>query len=1041
MKICLPVIAGKWKQLLLFAMLHVVCAWSYAQVTVSGKVADKDGNAVPGVSVQVKSTTYGTMSDANGNYEINAPLATGNYTIVFSSVGYKSIEKALTVGADKKYTLNGDLADDVLQLDEVIVTGTSEGTTRKQLGSYVATVGGDVLNKTANSNVLSSLQGKTPGAQIIQNSGDPGGGVSVRLRGVSTVGSSSEPLYIIDGVIVSNSARRVTNTQSGYDGIENVAPNRMVDINPADIDHIEVLNGAAAAAIYGSRANAGVIQIFTKRGSTGAPVVSLTTSVNVNQLRKDVGASNAPTKFGGPTDGPGAQTQDILTPTLTNTTPVTRYNYWDYIFRDGIGTNNTISVRGGKDKTKYYASASYLYNEGIVKNTDFGRFNYRVNLDQELTKWASFNVGLNYSNSKANEKPDGNSFFSPMNSVTIIGNFHNIWERDANGNIKAVGERGRVNPVSVIEDIQQQQETNRIISAFGLKLKPFKDFSINYTMGIDNISQQGTTYIPPFAYNVSTGFFGGGDPNNPATYNAALNGYSSVGSNKQFLINHELNGTLNKNITPDLVSTTQLGYSVQYEKAHYTVLQGQGLPVGGVKVVSAASTQLPTTDDRGEYSISGGYLQQNFKFKNKLFLTGAIRMDGSSVFGEDERNQLYVKASGSYVVSDEKFFDGLSGFWNYFKLRAAYGESGNLTGIGPYSRFNVYNINSFAGRTAYNSPSQLANENVRPETQKELEIGTDMAFFNSRLNVTFNWYDKKVEDLLISRFIAPSQGYSSLQDNIGSLTNKGIELMVGGQPIAGKNFTWDVNVLFNKNKNRVEDIGQALIRYNTIGGAPVALLPGYSVGVFYGFFFATDANGDQLKNTSGIPVQELGTQLTPDSYTVGRNANGQPTGTALRKVIGDPNPDWTGTLVNTFSYKKLSLRVQLDAVQGVDVFNADFRTRQGVGNGTEYAQKEHNGEIPRGYIAGIYAIEEWRVDDGSFVKLREIALNYDLGKVGKVFSNLNISLAGRNLISWDNYQGFDPETNAGGVSNLARGIDFGNVPIPRTFTLMLNARF
>lgn len=1041
MKINIAACSGKWKRLLFFMTFNAVGCLSLAQVNISGKVTDKDGLPIPLISVEVKNTSFGTTADADGNYSLTAPLKEGNYSIIFSSIGFKTIETVLTVSGENKYVINEKLAPDVLHLNEVIVTGTSEGTTRKQLGNYVATVSGDILNKAAAPNVLTSLQGKTPGAQIIQNSGDPGGGVSVRLRGVSTVGSSSEPLYIIDGVIVSNSARRVTNTSGGYDGIENVAPNRLVDINPADIDRIEVLNGAAAAAIYGSRANAGVVQIFTKRGSSGAPVVSFTTSLNLNQLRKDVGQSNAPTKFGGPTDGAGAETQDILLTNLTNKTPVTRYNYWDYIFRNGIGTDNNISVRGGKDKTKYYASASYLSNQGIIKNTDFSRFNYRVNLDQELTSWASFNVGLNYIYSKANEKPDGNSFFSPMNSVTILGNFHNIWERDLNGNIKAVGERGRVNPVSVIEDIKQQQETNRIISAFGIKLKPFKDFSLNYNMGIDNVNQQGTTYIPPFGYNVSTGFFGGGNPADANTYNAALNGYSSVGSNRQFLINHEINGTLNKKITDDLISTTQVGYSIQYEKSNYNILQGQGLPVGGVKVVSAASTQLPTIDDRGELSISGGYLQQNFKLKNRYFLTVAGRLDGSSVFGEDERNQFYFKASGSYVLSDEKFFEPLSGWWNYFKLRAAYGESGNLTGIGPYSRFNTYNINSFTGRTAYNSPSQLANENVKPETQKELEIGTDMAFFNSRINLSFNWYNKKVEDLLISRFIAPSQGYSSLQDNIGSLTNKGIEILLGGQPVSGKNFTWNVDLIFNKNKNRVKDIGQSLIRYNTIGGAPVALLPGYSVGVFYGFFFATDQNGNFIKNSNGIPQSEKGTQVSPDAYTTARDANGLPTGTTLRKVIGDPNPDWTGTIVNTVNYKKLSLRVQLDAVQGVDVFNADFRTRQGVGNGKEVAQLEHNGELPRGYIAGIYAIEEWRIDDGSFVKLREISLNYDFGKIGKTFSNLSVSLAGRNLVSWDNYKGFDPETNAGGVSNLARGIDFGNVPIPRTFTLMLNAKF
>jgi len=231
-----------------------------------------------------------------------------------------------------------------------------------------------------------------------------------------------------------------------------------------------------------------------------------------------------------------------------------------------------------------------------------------------------------------------------------------------------------------------------------------------------------------------------------------------------------------------------------------------------------------------------------------------------------------------------------------------------------------------------------------------------------------------------------------------------------------------------------------LIQFNLPAGA-VSLLPGQPVGVFYGFFFARDAAGNMIKNASGIPVQERGTQLTPNTYTTQRDAGGLPTGTPLRSVIGNPNPDWTGTLVNTFNYKKLSLRIQLDAVQGVDVFNADFRTRQGVGNGKEFAEKEHRGQLPRGYISSIYAIEEWRIDNGSFVKLRELALSYSFGKVNKAFSDLSVTFSGRNLISWDNYQGFDPETNAGGGATLARGIDFGNVPIPRTFNFTINAKF
>ncbi|HYM95337.1 MAG TPA: SusC/RagA family TonB-linked outer membrane protein [Chitinophagaceae bacterium] len=1022
----------------LFQMLTIV---ALSQIKISGKVTGQDGKGVAAISVSVRSTNYGGATDPNGMYSIQADLRPGTYTLEFSGVGFKSGEKSIQIGNATSYTADFEMVTDVLSMDEVVLTGVSLGTTRKQLGSYISTVKADQLTRGATGNVLEALQGKTAGAQIIQNNGDPAGGISVRLRGISSILSSSEPLYIVDGVIINNATNRVTNTENSYDGtnfVGTIGQNRLADINPADIDHIEVLNGAAAAAIYGSRANAGVIQIFTKRGVAGAPVISVSTSIMSNSLRKKIPVNQAPTKFGGPTDGPGAFTQDVITAVgsppalLTNTTPVTRYDYQDYIFRTGIGTDDNVSVSGGTDKTKYYVSGSYFYNQGIVKNTDYSRFSFRSNIEQTINRWLSFNIGLNYINSSSNEKPDGNSFFSPMNSVTIIGNFHDIWTRDALGNIKAVGERGRVNPVSVIEDFKQKDETNRIIAGLGLKLKPMKGLTFDYTLGIDNYGQNGTTFIPPFAYNVNTAFFGGG-----VTLDPTQNGYASVGNDNFFQINNELNGTYQFNISPDLGSTTQVGYSLQYEKNKYSLLQGKGLSPF-VQTVNGASTLLPSVDDRSEISVSGAYIQQNFKYKNQLFITGAARLDGSSVFGENQRNQVYLKASGSYILSESKFWKQNMDWWSTLKLRAAYGQSGNLTGIGAYSRFNTYSSNSYLSRTALNSSSTLANSNVKPERQGELEIGTDMSFFKDRIGLTFNWYKKKVTDLLINRVIAPTNGFSSLLDNFGSLENKGFEIQLTGSPIVKKDLRWDVTLIYNHNRNKVLNVGPALTLLSTTAGAPVSLLQGYPVGVFYGTFFAVDANGNQVKNSSGIPQIEKGVQNSALSYTPQRDINGLPTGTTLRKVIGDPNPKYTATLTNELSYKKFNLSVQLDAVQGVNVFNADFRTRQGVGNGT-VAQQEDLGQIPRGYVIGVYQIEQWRIDDGSFVKLREVSLSYNFGKL-KMFKDLTLSFSGRNLISWDHYKGYDPEVNAAGQSTLLRGIDFGSVPIPRTFQLGISAK-
>lgn len=1033
--------SGGLKVPVLMLMMTMMLSFAQAQVKISGKVTGANSVAAADISVVLQNTGVGTSTDIEGNYSITANLKPGKYILEFSGVGFKTKTASVTVASgNNSYTADASLTADALGLDEVVITGTSQGTTKKQLGNYVTTIKGDKISNAGTPNAIAALQGKVPGAQIIQNSGDPAGGMSVRLRGISTIGSSSEPLYIIDGVMINNSNARVTNTQTDYAGSGAIGQNRMVDINPNDIERIEILNGAAAAAIYGSRANAGVVQIFTKRGSTGVPQVTFSTRMNVNSLRKRLTFSTAPVKFGGPTDGTSAQTQDILAPALTNTTAVTRYDYQDDIFRTAVGTDNNLSVAGGKDKTKYYASFNYNYNQGIVNETDNTRFGFRINLDQGLTKWLTMNTGINFISNTTNELPDGNTFFSPINSMTIIGNFHNLKTRDVNGNLQAVGERGRINPLSVFENIKQVNRTNRVISNVGFKLTPIKGLTIDYGLGIDNLNQNGTTFIKPFTYNVSTGNYGGG-----AAIDATQNGYASAANFNAFFLNQDLNFTYNTRITDKLSSTTQLGYSEQYERSQYVLAHSRGLGVG-VETVAGGATPLQSADARSEISIRGYYLQQNFKFNNQLFITFAGRIDGSSVFAKENRTNFYPKVSGSYVISESNYFAKTAEKLkiNLLKIRAAYGESGNLTGIGAYERINSYAPGSFLGRTFLGSSATRANDDLRPERQKEFEIGLDAAFLSNRIQFTMNVYNKRVTDLLVPNLtVAPSVGFSNERKNVGELTNKGIELLLTGVPVQTKNFSWEITGIFNKNTNRIVNLTTPLITIVSPTGAQFALIPGNDAPVFYLTYFARDNNGNQLLNAQGIPVIERGNsagvpQRDPATglpYTTGPNS------VVLRKALGSPNPDYTASLVNTFTYKQFSLRVQLDRVAGVEVFNADYRTRQGVGNGSELAQKEHTGQLPRGYISSTYAIEEWRLDDGSFTKLREVSLSYSFGKIKKFCNDLTLSLSGRNLISWDNYKGFDPETNASGQNTLARGIDFGNVPIPRSFQLSAIVKF
>jgi TonB-linked SusC/RagA family outer membrane protein len=1047
--------------------------------TISGTVTNKtDRTGLPAANISIKGTTLGTIANAQGQYTFTASLMPGTYELVFTYIGYTPLTQRITLGNQTVIQADFSVQESTQSLDEVIVTGSLPGTTKKNSGNFVATLKGSDVANVSNGSVLAGLQGKTPGAQVIQNSGDPAGGLTVRLRGISTITGSSEPLYIVDGVIIDNSSPRVTNASGDYSNantIGQVSQNRMADINPNDIERIEVLNGASAAAIYGSRANAGVIQIFTKRGSTGKPVITFSSKFILSELRKKLPVNEAPFKFG---PGTNVLTQDLISTYNRDSTginyvdangklivdpntqapvsilpnyrtAVQRYDYQDYIFQSATGTDNSIAIQGGKEDTKYYVGLSYFKNQGIVRNTDFTRYSMRVNLDQTINRWAKASFGLSYSNSESNEKPDGNTFFSPINGITIIGNFHDIQARDAAGNIRAIGERGRVNPVSIIEDIKQNQRTNRIIGNFKLSLTPIKNLSLDYNLGVDTYGQAGKTYIPPYAYNVSPGNYGGG-----ATLDVKQNGYSNLAASNSFQINHDLSATYQAVITSSFTSTTQLGYQLQYQRSNLSITEGRGL-LPGIQTVNNAATPLNPSDSRSELVIQGYFLQQGFKYKDIATLTIAGRIDGASSFKKELRDQFYKKFAFSFLPSELAFWKegSLSQNWNFLKLRVAYGESGNLTGVGPYSRFNNYNLGAFLGNTYASSSLTLTNENIRQETQKEWEFGTDMSFFNNRIGLTANYYIKRVNDLYLSRQIAPSTGFQNNFDNIGALKNEGIEIALNTVPVKVKDFRWNLNIIYNRNRNTMTDVPQALIIFATNSGAPVALLKNQPVGVFYGSYYARNPDGSLLLtkdpqplngSAAGLPQQERGTQAdsSPESGNATRDANGQPTPTAtpLRRIIGDPNPKYTGSLINTFSFKRLTLNIQMDATQGNNVFNADYRTRQGVGNG-KIAEAEILRQLPRGYINAVYPVLEFRIDDGSFVKLREVSLGYNFGSTVGGLSDLSLSISGRNLHSWDNYKGYDPETNAGGQSNLIRGVDFGNVPIPRTFQMAITAKF
>lgn len=975
--------------------------------TITGNVVDEStSESIPGVTVVIKSTTYGTVTDADGKFTIAADLTPGNYELIFRFVGYSTATKQITLGNETNITVDASLTTDVTRLDEIIITGASGLTTRKQIGATINSINEEQLKSRPVSSVTEALQGQIPGAHIMRNSGNPASSISVRLRGASTLLGSSEPLYMIDGVII-NSDPRSTVSLGSY------TQNPLVDIDMSDIESIEVLKGPAASAIYGSLASNGIIQIITKKGKTGKPSIVVNTSINFNSISKTKPYNDTNLDW---TDG-----------THTATTSATRYNWQDYIFDETIGTENSINISGGTDKTKYLFSASYLYNEGILRNTNFDRKTFKVRINQELTSWLNLNAGTYYSNNKSKEIPYGNAWTGNPMVALLFGDNTIDPSPDEFGNYPVVGWMS--NPYEDIDLLDIFQQNNRLISDFVLNADPMKGLNLKYTFGYDYMASNGKFKIP---YGFTSDTDGG---------------ISKTVANRNVL-NSTFDASYKYEITDKISATTGAGLSYLYKR-------NEGIGINNVSIPAFDNIDVVSGTITGSNSISemaywGGYLQQYFSFSDILFVTLAGRMDGASLFGENERQQFYPKVSGSFVISDLDFWKSSIGdIANSFKLRAAWGEAGNLTVLENISNGYVtntnYNTGSYAGGTTYYPSTTAGNPNIKPERTSEIEFGFDASFLKGRVGLEFSYYNQNISDLVINKNLSPSTGFSTIVENVGTMTNKGFELGLNALVVNNSDFQWNLIANFSKNTNLVTHVEGGRISFGGFGTSVAQT--NEALGVFYGFFTATDASGNIIPNNLGAPQQARGhyeDQTLPDGEVIqvavqDYDATGQPTGETLKKVIGDPNPDFNISVTNSFSYKNFTFRFMIDAVQGFDVFDWDKRIAYRYPGGSFYGQELVDNNY--GFYGGQYSVYDQFIEDGSFIKLRDLSLTYNWRPKVNAIESIAITASGSNLITWTNYWGFDPEVNYEGASNVSRGQDFGNIPIPRVFKFGISLKF
>jgi TonB-dependent SusC/RagA subfamily outer membrane receptor len=981
--------------------------------TVSGHVTDASaGRGLPDVQIIVTGTRIGAVTGPNGEYTLNG-VPIGQRTLTIRRIGYQPTAQAVTVLAGSTVTADAALRVSAVNLNEVVVTGTGIATEKRKVGTNIATVDSALISRAQATTVDQAMQGKIPGAQITQNSGSPGGGgISVRLRGVNSFISGSDPLYIVDGVIVDNESGQLADL-----GVRSNPQNRLADLNPDDIEHIEIIRGAAAAALYGSRANNGVVQIFTKRGNSGKPRFTSTTRAGTSALR--------------------AQQAFNFYPFDVNGLPVARFNYQDDIFHRAPSWEQNLTVEGGNDQTRYFMSGNFGNEDGIMRSTSSRRTGARVNLQQQLSSNLVANITSNYINTNNEIQA-----FGEQNDYGIMGSLFfaptNVDFRPVNGVYPLPPALG-TNPLLAIARIRNPQTINRFIGSTKLTWTPLTSLLFDYTIGLDNVGFEQSQFVPR---NAVLG-----------TAPLATGRSQSVVENNRIVNQDALSSYTWRPMGPvDMRTTVGVNYTSQ--RVRITSATANGLaPVGDL--VSAGSVFSAAQSDV-ELRTLGFYGQQEASFKDKLFLNAAVRWDASSTFAPSERWQAFPKFSASYVLIDNQ-----AGALNNLRLRSALGWAGSQPGIlNAYSQFVTFTQLPFAGRPGFVNDVTFGNPDLKNERAREWELGTDVGFLGGRVSTEATYYNRLVSDLLFFRPLPTSTGFSRQFFPIGTMSNKGVELLLKTTNVDNSNLQWTSTMTYAHNKNLVESL--TIQDFQSAGGYPNRIRAGEPAGIFYGSYAARNCQtGALLLDSLGRYRRSNQTADMGATLAIREALSGGTCNDSLNNVIGDPNPKWIGSFLNEFTIaKKLRLRALLDGVFGNKIMNLSTRAENaGIASNSKAYEREllpygDPRKLPPGFNARTQGIFQYWIEDGTFVKLRELSASYTLNSLGvqRYFKDgVDLTLSGRNLAVWTNYSGYDPEinlfgTNAGGVGSVQttsadRGFDFGGYPIPRVWQLSARITF
>ena len=950
-------------------------AHSQQGYTLTGVVREAaTGAPIQGAQVSIEGRGLGTLAGPDGRFTITASLPAGTYTVSASFIGRETVTREVTLGADRVVAL-GELLlrETALELEEIVVTGTASPTSRRALGTNVATVDARTINEAPVTTIDQALQGRVAGATIVSNTGTPGGGVSVRLRGTSSITGGAEPLYIVDGVIIDNNGDQQINV-----GYRSNPSNRLADLDPDDIERIEILKGAAAAALYGSRANNGVVQIFTKRGQLGAPTITAGGRFQVNSLENSL---------------PFA-----LTPVDTEGNPVQRFDHQDLLFRDGFSQDYNVSVSGGVEGTRYFLSANWVDQEGIMIGSGHEKLNLRMNLDQALGDRVELSLGANFIDSQTDLVINGEQGTGGLlTAIAFTPTTVDLTERDPETGDFANDAFVFANPLSVVEDWNTDQGVTRFVGSLQVRAQLAPGLSAEYRLGYDNVDMETDLFIPRGATGAPTG--------------------SAQSANRRSsLLNNDIVANYEWLLGERVVMTTSAGMNHTNERV-------QNLNLGATDLVPVTENVRGAVDSGIEGTVEattlGFFAQQQVGINDRLFFSGGVRWDASSTFGEDERWQLYPKLSGSWVMSEESFFEDLpfGDVVSEFRLRAALGFAGNQPSLGSaYARFDTYVPANNVGRLGLVPSPAAGNPDLKPERQREWEAGVDLALWDQRLGISFTYYDQSIDDLLLSRPFAPSTGFASVLQNVGAMSNWGQEIELRGVLLETESFGWGAHFIYSRNNNNVDRLD-----VDPFGaGYTNWVQEGQPIGVHRMPAYERDENGNIVEDEVG-PVQA-----------------------AERQIVGNPWPAYTMSLANDFRLgSHFTASVLIDGQFGHELWNQTQRIMDIFQAGPLY-DRLLRGEVSPEYRTRVQGIWESYLEDASFVKIRSVTLRYDAGdsvanRLGA--SSLQLELQGHNLLTFTDYSGLDPEVNMFGLNTVARGTDFGVFPNARTISLGIRLQY